>query len=102
MVVITLTEAALNKLKTTEWKEETTPRIDANIAGGCGVSVQFKLVFDESRRNDTVIEYDGIQFQIDPFTKRYLDEETQIDYNDERGFLVGETFTSSACAIEIN
>jgi Fe-S cluster assembly iron-binding protein IscA len=100
-MVITLTETALNKLKDMEWQGEQSPRIDANIAGGCGVSVQFKLVFDESRRKDTVIEYDGIQFRIDPFTKRYLDEETQIDFNDERGFLVGETFTSSACAIEI-
>ena len=42
------------------------------------------------------------RFELDRFTKRYLDEETQIDYTDEQGFLVGESFTSSACAIEID
>jgi Fe-S cluster assembly iron-binding protein IscA len=53
-------------------------------------------------RDDTVIEFDGIQFRVDYFTKRFLDEETQIDYTDEHGFLVGDSFTSSACAIEID
>lgn len=85
-----------------ELKGEHFPRIDADVAGGCGLSVKFSLVFDELRRNDTVIEYNGIQFRIDRFTKRYLDEETQIDYSDEHGFLVGESFASSACAIEID
>ena len=80
-------------------KEKLSPRIDANIAGGCGISVNFALLFDEPRRNDTVIEYEDIQIQIDPFTKRYLGEVTQIDYTDEDGFLVGESFASSDCAI---
>jgi Fe-S cluster assembly iron-binding protein IscA len=103
-VIIELTEAALDKLREIELMEEQSPRIDANVAGGCGVSVKFTLVFDEPRRNDTVIEYSGIQIRIriDHFTKRYLDEVTQIDYTDEQGFLVGESFASSACAIEID
>lgn len=100
-MVITLTDAALNKLKGIELRGEQSPRIDADVAGGCGVSIKFSLVFDEPRRNDTVIKNEGIQIHIDQFTKRYLDEETQIDYSDERGFLVGESFKSSACAIEI-
>lgn len=100
-MIITLTDAALKKLKEKMLVEQYSPRIDADIAGGCGISVKFSLVFDESRRNDTVIEYDEIQIRIDKFTKRYLDEETQIDYSDEQGFLVGESFESSACSIEI-
>ena len=70
-------------------KEKLSPRIDA----------KFELLFDEPRRNDTVINYEDIQIQIDPFTKRYLGEVTQIDYTEEDGFLVGESFTSSDCAI---
>ncbi|MCQ6275941.1 hypothetical protein JMM81_13410 [Bacillus sp. V3B] len=101
-MIIELTEAALDKLGEIELREEQSPRIDANVAGGCGVSVKFTLVFDELRRNDIVIEYSGIQIRIDRFTKRYLDEVTQIDYTDEHGFLVGESFASSACAIEID
>ena len=43
-----------------------------------------------------------LKLPIDRFTKRYLDEETQIDYTEENGFIVGESFASSACAIEID
>ena len=100
-MVITLTDAALNKLKGIEVQENRLPRIDADVSGGCGVSVKFSLIFDEPRRNDTVIEYEGTQIRIDRFTKRYLDKETQIDYTDEQEFLVGESLESSACAIEI-
>src|SRR6476660_9366157 len=96
---IILTATALEKLKEIVSKEKLSPRIDANMAGGCGISVKFALIFDEPRRNDTVIDYEDIQIQIDPFTKRYLDEFTQIDYNDENGFLVGKNFISGDCAI---
>ena len=84
---ITLTEAALNKLKEMVVEKKHSPRIDANIAGGCGMSVKFKLVFDEPRRNDTIIEYENIKIRIDRFTKRYLEEVTQIDYTEESGII---------------
>lgn len=100
-MIITLTEAALGKLKSMEVDQGMIPRIDADMAGGCGISVSFRLIFDAPRKNDTVIEYDGIYIHLDRFTKRNLDEETQIDFNDETGFQVGESFASSACAIEL-
>jgi Fe-S cluster assembly iron-binding protein IscA len=98
-MIIKITETAINKLKEIRLKEELSPRIDADVAGGCGMSVKFSLVFDEPRRNDSIIEYEGIQIRMDLFTKRYLDEETQIDYTNETGFLVGESFEASACSI---
>jgi Fe-S cluster assembly iron-binding protein IscA len=101
-MLIKMTESALKKIKEMVFNGEQTPRIDAEVAGGCGMTVKFSLVFDEPRRNDIIIEMDGIQIRLDRFTKRYLDEETQIDYYDDRGFLVGESFASSACAIEID
>lgn len=91
----------MQKLKELVVNGAQTPRIDADVAGGCGMTVKFSIVFDEPRRNDLIIEMDGIQIRLDRFTKRYLDEETHIDYNDVNGFLVGESFSSSACAIEI-
>lgn len=100
-LVITLTQQALEKLKTMELGEGEYPRIDANMAGGCGVTVAFSLIVDEARRNDTIIEYGGIQIRIDHFTKRYLEDETQIDYTEEHGFFVRESLASSVCAIEI-
>ncbi|RBW68440.1 iron-sulfur cluster biosynthesis family protein [Bacillus taeanensis] len=100
-MVITLTNSALTQLKAMNLKEEQFPRIDADLAGGCGLSVKFSLVFTEARRGDTIIEHEGIQIRIDRFTKRYLTEETNIDYTSELGFLVGESYESSDCAIEI-
>lgn len=97
-MIISLTKAAVDKLKEIELTGEQSLRIDASVSGGCGLSLKFKLLFDEPRQNDTVIEYNGIQIQIDRFTKRYLDEVTEIDYTDEHGFLVGESLASSACS----
>ncbi|MCD1162879.1 iron-sulfur cluster biosynthesis family protein [Peribacillus frigoritolerans] len=101
-MIVKITDAAMNKLKEMTRKDAQIPRIDADIAGGCGVSVKFSLVLDEPRRNDAIIEYEGVQLRLDHFTKRYLDEETQIDYLEDRGFIVGESFAASACAIEVN
>ncbi|MFH0069391.1 iron-sulfur cluster biosynthesis family protein [Peribacillus sp. NPDC056705] len=102
-MIVKITEAAMNKLKEMTRKDAQIPRIDADIAGGCGVSVKFSLVMDEPRRNDAIIEYEGVQLRLDHFTKRYLDEETQIDYLEDHGFIVGKKiFASSECAIEIN
>lgn len=101
-MMIKMTEAAINKLKELLANENFNPRIDAEISGGCGISVKFSIVFDEPRRNDLCIEIEGIQIQIDRFTKRYLDEEMHIDYSEEQGFVVGENFASSACAILID
>ena len=100
-MIVTLTEAALSKLKEMVVEVEHSPRIDANVAGGCGVSVAFKLVFDEPRRGDTIIEYENIKISIDRFTKGYLEEVTPIDYTEENGFIVGDSFASSACSIPI-
>ena len=101
-MMIKMTEAAINKLKEMVASENLNPRIDAEISGGCGISVKFSIVFDEPRRNDLCIEMEGIQIQIDRFTKRYLDEETHIDYSEEQGFVVGESLASSACAIPMD
>ncbi|MFJ5624949.1 iron-sulfur cluster biosynthesis family protein [Peribacillus loiseleuriae] len=101
-MVIKISEVAMNKFQEMAFQEEIFPRIDADVAGGCGLTVKFSIVWDEPRRNDTIIEYEGIQIRLDHFTKRYLDQETQIDYLDDHGFIVGEQFSSSACAIELD
>ncbi|WP_335391865.1 iron-sulfur cluster biosynthesis family protein [Neobacillus drentensis] len=101
-MLIKMTEEARKKLKEMMVNRAQTPRIDADVAGGCGMTVKFSFVFDEPRRNDLIIETDGIEIRLDRFTKRYLNEETHIEYSDEHGFLVGESFASSACAIEID
>lgn len=98
---ISLTEAAANKLKASVSNKEIVPRIDATLAGGCGLAVNLSIVFDEPRRHDLILESNGLRIRIDPFTKRYLNEEILIDYTDEQGFLFGERFESGACMMEI-
>ena len=65
------------------------------------VGYQLNLRFFLMNHVETIrlLNYEDIQIQIDPFTKRYLGEVTQIDYTDEEGFLVGEIFASGDCAI---
>ncbi|WP_241665079.1 iron-sulfur cluster biosynthesis family protein [Peribacillus simplex] len=46
-MIVKITEAAMNKLKEMTRKDAQIPRIDAAIAGGCGVSVKFSLVLDD-------------------------------------------------------
>ncbi|NGY76075.1 iron-sulfur cluster biosynthesis family protein (plasmid) [Bacillus megaterium] len=101
-MLLKLTEAAFRQLKTMELQKGQTPRIETDITGGCGISIEFTLVIDEPRRNDILLTYESFQIHIDQFTKRYLDEETKIDYRDKEGFLVGESFASNACAFEFN
>ncbi|RAS85736.1 iron-sulfur cluster biosynthesis family protein [Priestia endophytica] len=101
-MLLTLTEAASKQLKTMKLQKEQTPRIDADITGGCGRSIKFTLIIDGPRRNDMLLKYDGFQIRVDQFTKRYLNEEIEIDYKDKEGFLVGESFASSACAFEFD
>ncbi|MFD1706767.1 iron-sulfur cluster biosynthesis family protein [Siminovitchia sediminis] len=101
-MVIRLTEAAVNKLRNMKMKDGHIPRMDANISGGCGMAVSFKFFIDEKRRNDHVFQYNGIQIAMDRLTLRYLNKDAQVDYNEKSGFIVGEGFSSGACAIESN
>jgi Fe-S cluster assembly iron-binding protein IscA len=98
---LSVTESALEKLHTLVLTKGQLPRIDADVSGGCGMSVEFSLVFDEARRNDYILELNGIHIRMDRFTHRYIGEETQIDFTEEKGFFVGDQFFSSACSIEI-
>ncbi|OES44992.1 iron-sulfur cluster biosynthesis family protein [Domibacillus iocasae] len=93
---IELTLSARQQLLGWPVTESQVPRIDANLSGGCSLSVHFSLVLDEPRRNDTVIDCgDGVSLYIDRFTDRYMEEETVVDYTDEDGFIFKNSFGSS-------
>ena len=100
-MIIKITDAAKQAIYNMNLNVNQQPRIDAVVAGGCGVSLKFSFIFDEPRQNDIVFELDGIQIRMDNFTKRYL-EETVLDYKTEQGFIVGYSFESSDCSIEIS
>ncbi|MGP7818623.1 hypothetical protein [Niallia sp. 01092] len=39
--MLKMTEAALNRLKELAVNEDGIPRVDAEVAGGCGITVKF-------------------------------------------------------------
>ena len=93
---VMLTPLAREKLKGMPVTESDVLRIDAEMRGGCGISVQFSIVLDEPRRNDAVIDCGaGVFLHIDRFTERYMEEETVVDYTDDAGFIIGDSFDSS-------
>ncbi|WP_309089101.1 iron-sulfur cluster biosynthesis family protein [Domibacillus sp.] len=93
---IVLTDAARRQLLASSPAEGHVPRIDAEMSGGCGVSVRFSLVWEEPRRGDTVVPLgDDLFLHLDRFTERYLEEHTLVDYSETDGFIFGDGFNSS-------
>ncbi len=78
---------ALKQLRELSRTENKVLRIDAEMQGGCGTMMRFKLIEDEPRKSDIVITAEGIEFYVDLFTKRNLDEELTLDYDESEGFL---------------
>lgn len=96
---IRLTDAARQQLAGLTGAKDRVLRIDADMKGGCGISVQLSVEAGEPRRHDTTLDCGGgIVFHIDRFTGRYLDEETEIDWTKENGFTIGSSF-DSGCTV---
>jgi iron-sulfur cluster assembly accessory protein len=78
-----LTEKAVKMVKITREQEGIDPSFGLRVAvrgGGCS-GFEYALDFErESRPNDTVIEYEGLQVFVDPISFRYL-AGTVIDYS---------------------
>lgn len=90
---IVLTEAARRQLILSKPNDGRVLRIDAVMSGGCGVSVRLSIVWEEPRRNDTILSLgDALQLHIDRFTERYIEEKTIVDYTEAAGFVFGNRF----------
>ncbi|WLD94772.1 iron-sulfur cluster biosynthesis family protein [Alkalihalobacillus sp. AL-G] len=84
---LNVTAMALKQLRQLKRTKSKVLRIDAEMQGGCGTMMRFKLIEDEPRKSDMVIKAEGIDFFVDLFTKRNLDEELTLDYDEHDGFL---------------
>ncbi|WP_067843917.1 hypothetical protein [Amphibacillus sediminis] len=47
------------------FKDGLLPRIDAHVAGGYGLSINYLLIFDEARKIDTIYQINGISIRVD-------------------------------------
>lgn len=96
---IVLTDAARQQLLFSKPNDGRVLRIDAVMSGGCGVSVRLSIVWEEPRRNDTVLSLgNALQLHIDRFTERYIEEKTVVDYTEADGFVFGNVF-DAGCTI---
>lgn len=92
-MMITVTPAARTALAGLPVTGDNVIRLDADMSGGCGISVAFSVKIDEARRGDQRVE----GFHVDAFTARYIDDLT-IDWTDEDGFRFSDQFDSN-CSI---
>lgn len=100
-MAITLTEQAINKVKTFAAKEANAEGKGLRIyvqGGGCS-GFQYGFSFDEKKEGDTIIEKDDIKVIIDSFSAPYL-KDSIVDYiEDFRGssFVVRNPNAKATC-----
>ena len=79
--MITLTESAANRIKTLLSDKEETGLRAAVQGGGCS-GFTYKLLFDDEKDGDRVINDKGVQIYLDSKSFLYL-MGTEIDFVDE-------------------
>ena len=99
--VLVLTEAAAQQVKVLAAADPAhagkTLRVYVE-GGGCS-GMQYGLVFDQIRPDDTAVEQFGVRVLVDPFSANYL-RGTVIDYLDslaESGFKLSNPNARQSC-----
>ncbi len=79
--IVGLTESAASQVKETLAKEAPGKHLRVYVEqGGCS-GLQYGLVFDEQRDNDSVSEQMGLSVLVDPFSANYV-RGTVVDFDD--------------------
>ncbi len=98
---ISLTESAANHVK--EMVEEQAENAGKFLRvyvedGGCS-GLQYGMVFDEKRTDDSVSDFHGVSVLVDPFSANYL-RGTVIDFSDALtggGFKISNPNARQSC-----
>lgn len=81
-----VTETALARLRQI-WPEGKVLRIIGELIGGCGMTVEYSLVWDERSAQDILVEQDGLVIVTDAETVAFIAEPTlTIDYRENQGY----------------
>ena len=100
-VVVSLTESAVDHVRTLLGKEKDTIGKALRVFvenGGCS-GMQYSMVFDERRGDDVSAEFHGVSVLVDPFSANYL-RGSVIDYKDELnggGFKISNPNARQSC-----
>ena len=81
--VVSLTESAANRVRSMLSGQAGNAGKNLRIyveSGGCS-GLQYGMVFDEKRNDDSLAEFFGVAVLVDPFSANYL-RGTVIDYID--------------------
>jgi iron-sulfur cluster assembly protein len=99
--VVSITERAAAEIKEMLAKEPDGASKGLRVyveAGGCS-GLQYGMVFDEKRDDDTVLEFFGVSVWVDPFSANYL-RGSVVDFSDSLsagGFKISNPNARQSC-----
>ncbi|USG68080.1 iron-sulfur cluster biosynthesis family protein [Brevibacillus ruminantium] len=84
---ISVSEAALERLREEAAKRTQPLRINGELVGGCGMTVEYGLFWDDKAPGDLTAEEGGVTFLLDRETTDYIGANALlIDYREQQGF----------------
>ena len=99
--VLSLTESAAAQVKhlLTDVPENAGKTLRIYVEGGGCSGMQYGMVFDERRSDDTSTEFFGVSVLVDPFSADYL-RGTQVDFSEALtggGFKISNPNAKQSC-----
>ena len=99
--VVTLTDSAADHLRIllANETENAGKALRVFVEGGGCSGMQYGMVFDERRDDDSFVEIQGVSVLVDPFSANYL-RGCVIDYKDELnggGFKISNPNARQSC-----
>lgn len=98
--VVTLTEPAAQQVTAMLTSPENAGKnLRVYVEGGGCSGLQYGMVFDEKRADDTCVEFHGVSVLVDPFSANYL-RGAVVDFSDALnggGFKISNPNAHSSC-----
>ena len=100
-VIVSLTESAANHVREllANDKENLGKSLRVFVEGGGCSGMQYGMVFDEPREDDSVAQFHGVSVLVDPFSANYL-RGSVVDFRDELtggGFKISNPNARQSC-----
>jgi iron-sulfur cluster assembly accessory protein len=99
--IVNLTESAANHVREmlANDEENSGKTLRVYVEGGGCSGMQYGMVFDEKRDDDSVAEFYGVSVLVDPFSANYL-RGAVVDFKDELnggGFRISNPNARQSC-----
>ncbi|EMT54029.1 MULTISPECIES: iron-sulfur cluster biosynthesis family protein [Brevibacillus] len=84
---ITATQTAIAILRPMAAERGQAVRINGELVGGCGMTVEYGLFWDDPAPSDQITEEAGVTFLLDAETVDYIGSDSLVvDYREQQGF----------------